>query len=78
MLATLNPGQKPMPLEQWEVHSRCDTAKREHKWQWAFDPATGKTSEREAICVHCGKTVTLEREKGSLSGHPSGVYSNGR
>jgi hypothetical protein len=51
-----------MTPEEWEKHKDCDTAKRDHKWQWRFDIAAGKTSETHAICVHCGKETYMKRE----------------
>lgn len=61
-LATLPKGQEPMSEEKWAHHRDCDTASREHKWQWEFSP-TGKTSETNALCVHCGKRAKLSRLK---------------
>jgi hypothetical protein len=52
-----------MTPEEWELHKDCETTKgRAHKWQWKFDIAAGRTSEDQAICVHCGKETTLRAE----------------
>jgi hypothetical protein len=57
--AKLPPGQEPMTDEKFEQHRRCETAPREHKWQWKFDILKGGPSDTEAFCIHCGKETTL-------------------
>lgn len=48
-----------MSAEKWEQHKDCETAPREHKWQWKWD-IQGQWTD-EAFCVHCGKTTTMKR-----------------
>ena len=57
--------QVPMSPEDWEVNKDCGLKKRDHKWHWKFDKATGQTSDTQAICAHCGIETNLSR-KGSL------------
>lgn len=60
--ARLSPGQKPMTEEKWATHKDCDTAKRDHKWQWKLDIQSGMPHPTQAICVHCGKETNLTRK----------------
>lgn len=60
--AKLNKGQEPMTPEKWETHRHCETASREHKWQWVNDPATGLPSPDKALCVHCGIETLMTRK----------------
>ena len=50
-------GLQPQPGDK-----NCAEAEgRDHKWQWKFDIAAGRTSETHAICVHCGKETYMKR-----------------
>jgi hypothetical protein len=51
----------PMSEEDWEINKDCELKKRDHKWHWKHDIATGLPSMTQAICAHCGKETTLTR-----------------
>jgi hypothetical protein len=53
-----------MSDEKWETHRNCETANRDHKWQWKWDIA-GKWTD-EAFCVHCGAETTMKRPGGLM------------
>jgi hypothetical protein len=55
---TLKPSEVQMTDAEWEINKNCDLKKREHKFHWKYDPATGLPSETIGQCAHCG----LERE----------------
>ena len=61
-IARLAKGQEPMSEEKWATHVDCDLAKREHKWHWKVDISSGMPSMDQAVCDHCGKETTLNRE----------------
>jgi hypothetical protein len=58
----MNDQTHRMTDEEWEENKSCVLKKRDHKWQWKFDIAAGKTSDTQAICVHCGIEVELNRD----------------
>lgn len=60
--ARLNKGQEPMSEEKWAQHKDCETAPREHKWQWKNDIQSGMPHPYLAICVHCGVERTITRK----------------
>lgn len=59
--ARLRPGQVSMSDEDWEVNKDCAAKKRDHKWRWKVDIATGLPHPTAAICVHCGIETELAR-----------------
>ncbi len=58
----LKPGEAPMTEEKWVQNKSCTLSKREHKWHWKNDPATGLPDANQAICAHCGEETTLTRK----------------
>lgn len=57
----MNDHTHKMTDEEWEVNKDCEAKHRDHKWQWKFDIAAGKTSQTHGVCVHCGKEIELNR-----------------
>lgn len=57
----LKTSEVPMTDAEWEVNKDCALKKREHKWQWKLDIATGMPHPTAAICVHCGVERELTR-----------------
>jgi hypothetical protein len=53
---------KPMTDEEWEENKNCDIKKRDHKWYWKNDIATGMPHPSAAVCAHCGIERELNRE----------------
>jgi hypothetical protein len=60
--AMLKSEQAAMTPEEWDENKDCRMKKRDHKWQWLYDKATGQTSHEQAVCVHCGIVVNLNRD----------------
>ena len=54
--------EKPMTDEEWEINKDCHAKQRAHKWQWKNDINSGLPSNTEAICVHCGKEMSLSHK----------------
>ncbi len=54
----MNDHTHVMTDEEWEENKDCERKKREHKFIWKHDIATGMPHPTAARCVHCG----LERE----------------
>lgn len=57
--AKLLPGHKPMSEVEWERNKLCETAKRDHRWRWKYEPGTNTPSLTDAVCVHCGLETKL-------------------
>jgi hypothetical protein len=60
--AMLKSEQAAMTPEAWDINKDCRLKKRDHKWQWKYDPLTNETSPELAVCVHCGIEVNLNRD----------------
>jgi hypothetical protein len=59
----MNDHTHVMTDEEWEENKDCELKKRDHKWIWKYDIASGTASNTEAICAHCGKHATINRDE---------------
>ena len=59
----MNDHSHVMTDAEWDENKSCEAKHREHKWLWKHDIASGTASPTEAICAHCGKQATLNRNK---------------
>jgi hypothetical protein len=58
----LKPTEVQMTEAEWEINKDCAAKKRDHKFYWKYDPATGLPSETIGKCAHCGLETEMNRD----------------
>jgi siroheme synthase (precorrin-2 oxidase/ferrochelatase) len=59
----MNDHTHVMTDEEWAENKSCEIKKRDHRWRWLIDIATGQPHATEVICSHCGKRASMTRDK---------------